>query len=73
MQQLWGDGYFFPVPAAGVGPLTYSRSHAHTTRLLSIALLLQHSIIDLLTAVAHTPAGVSTLDATVPQPQRSCS
>ena len=81
MQQLLSHLYFFHVPAASFGPLTYSieatflqyRSYAHTTGLLSTAvLLLQHNIIDLLTAVEHTLVGASAVDVTVPQPKPSC-
>ena len=49
------------------------RCHAHTQGLWSTAILLQHSMSDLLSAVAHTPVGASTVDVTVPQSQRSCS
>ena len=49
------------------------RCHAHIQGLWSTAVLLQHSMSDLLSAVAHTALGVSTVDVTVPQPQRSYS
>ena len=66
--------FFFSVPAASVGPLTLQyRSHVHTTGLLSTALPLQLSMIDLLTGVAHTPVGAAAVDVTVPQPKPSCS
>ena len=49
------------------------RGHVHTTGLLPTVVLLQHSVIELLTALAHTPVRVSTVEVTVPQPQRGCS
>ena len=74
MQQIWGYGYFFFRAGSKRWPtyLLYM-SHAHTTGLLSTAVLLQHSMIDLLTAVVHTHVGVSAADVTVPQPPRSCT
>ena len=75
MQEFLDHRYFFCRAGSKRWPtyLKY-RSRAHTTGLLSAAVLLQHSMIDVLTAVADTPVGASTVYVTVPQPQRrSCS
>ena len=61
------DFFFFRAGSKRWPTYLQYRSHAHTTGLLSTALLLQHSMIDVLTAVARTPVGASTVDVTVPQ------
>ena len=67
------DTFYFR--AGGTRWSTYLnyRCHAHIQGFWSTAVLLQHSMSDLLSAVAHSPVGASTVDGTVPQPQRSCS
>ena len=53
MQQFGITDTFFSVPAARVGSLTSKyRCHAHITGLVSTAVLLQHSMLDVHTAVA---------------------
>ena len=60
-------GIFFPCrQQASAHLLKEYRSHQHTTGLRSTAVLLQHSMIDLLTAIAHTPVGASTVDVNCP-------
>ena len=68
----WDHG-FFSVPAARVGPLLKSVGATRIQGLLSTAVLQQHSILDLHTAEALHQSGDSTVDATDPPSQSSCS
>ena len=68
----WDHG-FFSVPAARVGPLLKSIGATRIQGLLSTAVLQQHSILDLHTAEALHQPGDSTVGATEPPLQSSCS
>ena len=58
---------FFSVPAVRVGPLLKSTGATRIQGLLSIAVLQQHSILDLHTAEALHQSGDSTVDAADPR------
>ena len=60
---------FFSVPAASVGKRTYSIGATLIPQdYCPQSLILQHSMIDLLTAVAHKPVGAFAVDVNVSQP-----